>query len=297
MNDTDRKAEDLINNRFAKAIRIAVSHTLKAVEKERDNHLRDELNQEARVLVLRYAGIMDGWGFGRLARFATQTDNDEAQIQLLVINQLKIDLAQILERSRTESESSFHIIEKFGLEPVDYAQEDRIIEQVDRREEVNTIRLLYPTLARNVIDGMTQAEIAEENGTSERWIRYKIASEKKAFLTGVIRHKGLVITGDESIDELVEAYEFLTASRPSERLRSNNPVRNGHRPIRGQAWNREWCKDCREECNAMGETKPEMCRCCFNTYGESKTSKRGKRQESNESVEAALQLINNNERS
>jgi hypothetical protein len=145
----------------------------------------------------------------------------------LLARQLRISLAQIVTRQIEHNAQHFSLesLDTFisedddnpADEPADYEWEDRCIAAVDNSRESQRFHRLYPTLAKNVLDGLTQAEIAQELGIGHATVERRIAKEKHQFLIDSVMSRGLKMEGDETDDELQEAYEFLNHNR-DERL-------------------------------------------------------------------------------
>jgi hypothetical protein len=208
--DQDRRAERVLD-RFAIPMGLAVSQVMRDRCMESDSSLRDELEQEARVLVITYAGLLRGWHSGKLNNWTAEAKGDEEQINLLVTNSLKMDLGQILGRQLQKGDRlvSLDLMLEQGIDPADNHWEDRVTDHIDNRSQGRRYRELYPTLARNVLDGFTQEEIAEADGVDARTVRRHIAKEKRAFLLDFVQRRGLTVDGDETMEELTEAYENL----------------------------------------------------------------------------------------
>jgi hypothetical protein len=173
----------------------------------------DDLREEAIVLVVTYAGYNDesSWGSGRLSKWETQTKNDEDQISRLLGKQLRIDLTQIVSRYLSD-ETDLVSLSNPHLENVltGLDMEDQVIDKADRERESRTVRKNYPTFARSVLDGFTQEEIATELKVTSRTVRNRIAAEKRAYLIDYVTRHGLRCEGDETIEELSEAYNNLS---------------------------------------------------------------------------------------
>lgn len=206
---TEDQAEAALR-RFSSPMRLAVAEVLGNYDLQDDYYLRDELEQLARIHVVTYAGLMPGWQSGKLAEWTELAEGDEEQIRLLMTKQLKLALYQSVERQRAKQTVSLDMLLEYDLEPIDYNQEDRMIERMDNRAAEAEYRRLYPTLSRSVLDGMTQAEIAEAAGITDRWVRTLIAKEKREFLIAYVQRRGLQVEGDETIEDLTEAYGYLT---------------------------------------------------------------------------------------
>jgi len=211
---TEDRAEATLR-RFSSPMRLAVAEVLGSYDLQDDYYLRDELEQLARIHVVTYAGLMPGWQSGKLSEWAEVAEGDEEQIRLLLTKQLKLALYQSVERERAKQTVSLDMLLEYDLEPIDYDQEDRMIERIDNRTTEAEYRGLYPTLSRNVLDGMTQLEIAAELGVAHITVKRLVAKEKREFLMAYVQRRGLSVEGDETLDELAEAYEYLTAGRDS----------------------------------------------------------------------------------
>lgn len=178
-------------------------------------HFREDLRQDAKIRVLTYAGLMDGWGYDRLFRWVKATHGQDNQVKALLAKQLRIDLAQIVSRQvgktdgKTMPDSLDQIIED-EVEPVDELFEDRVLDIVVGSN--TDMHDKYPWLSLNVLDGFTQDQIAEANDVSRRTVIRKINREKYAFLIGYVRRQGLRTEGDETMAELEEAYGYLKAA-------------------------------------------------------------------------------------
>ena len=195
-------------------MRLAVAQILRDHDLEDDYYARNELEQQARIFVITYAGLMPGWQSGKLAEWTKRAGGDEKQIRLLMANQLKLALSQVLCRQSDSRVISLDEILESGLEPVERDTEDQAERTADQLEAAR-YRELYPTLALNVFDGLTQAEIAAADGVTRRAVEYRIAKEKRAFLMAYLARRGLAVEGGETIEELTEAYGYFTDGRLS----------------------------------------------------------------------------------
>jgi CRP-like cAMP-binding protein len=210
--DLDTQARNVLE-RFGSQIIWVVDSVANSFDLE--PHFRDDLKQDAKIRVLTYADLMEGWGHGRLFRWVKKTQGEENQVKALLARQLRIDLSQIVSRQvgktdgLTMPDSLDEMIEE-GDEPVDELFETRVLDLVVGSETDMHDR--YPWLSLNVLDGYTQDQIAEANGVSRRTVIRKIGREKYAFLISYVKRQGLRIEGDETMAELEEAYGYLKAA-------------------------------------------------------------------------------------
>jgi hypothetical protein len=187
-------------------------------------YYRDEVEQEARVLLISYADLFDTpvWGHGDLTKMETLAKGQETEIKSLVARQLRINLSQIIARQITRDGvfrmDSLEEMQEDGYEPSDEGkQENTTVDDLDNGQENDRLHRLFPTLARNVLDNMTQAEIAEADGVGHATVERRIAREKEAFkadqersrLIAQIQEAGLHTNGSETLAELQEAAEYL----------------------------------------------------------------------------------------
>jgi hypothetical protein len=172
----------------------------------------DDLREEAIVLVITYAGYNDEASDGskRLAKWIKDANGDDDQVQHFLARQLRIDLSRIVGRY-LKDETDLVSLSNPNLENVlaGLDMEDVVIDRADRERESRSVRKSYPTFARSVLDGLTQEEIAAELKVTSRTVRNRITTEKRAYLIDFVTRHGLCCEGDETIGELVEAYNNL----------------------------------------------------------------------------------------
>jgi hypothetical protein len=173
----------------------------------------DDLREEAIVLVVTYAGYNDvpSDGSKRLDKWTDVTNGDEDQISRLLGKQLRLDLTRIVSRY-LKDETDLVSLSNPHLENVltGLDMEDQVINKADRDRESRNVRKNYPAFAKNILDGFTQEEIALDMGVSLSTVKRRISAEKRAYLIDYVTRHGLRCEGDETIEELSEAYNNLT---------------------------------------------------------------------------------------
>jgi hypothetical protein len=173
----------------------------------------DDLREEAIVLVITYAGYNDEASDGskRLAKWIKDANGDDDQVQHFLARQLRIDLSRIVGRY-LKDETDLVSLSNPNLENVlaGLDMEDHVIDKADRDRESRNVRKNYPAFAKNILDGFTQEEIALDMGVSLSTVKRRITAEKRAYLIDFVTRHGLRCEGDETIEELSEAYNNLT---------------------------------------------------------------------------------------
>ncbi|HYS44062.1 MAG TPA: hypothetical protein VEM32_08795 [Geobacteraceae bacterium] len=203
--------------RFGPQIRGAVQSVGTSFGLRRDDY--PDLRREAEILVAAYAGLMNrpARGGGRLAKWETAASGNEARVKAFLAAQLRIDLSQVVSRRIEKENGGYQVLSleelaEAGEDLVSKLQEKAQINNADGELEYLRLRRLYPAFSRNVLDGYTQAEIAEADNAGLRTVERRIAEEKRAFLLEYTTSRGLVAEGDETIAELLEARGYLKAS-------------------------------------------------------------------------------------
>lgn len=209
-------------SRFGPQLRWTVQSVVTSFELSHQEY--EELRQIAEILVITYAGLMSKptWGAGRLGKWA-DIASDESQVKHLLARQLRIDLTQIVTRQIDHNAKHFQLTSLDTLiseddntpgdEPGDFEWEDRVIATVDNSRESKRLHRLYPEFTMNTVEGFTQAEIAEKTGIPLRTVKRRIANQKHQFLVDSCTRRGLKTEGDETDEELQEAYDYLTQYR------------------------------------------------------------------------------------
>lgn len=205
--------------RFGPQLRWTVQSVVTSFELSHQEYV--ELRQIAETLVVTYASLMDkpSWGFGLLNKWTFDASGDEDQIKHLLAKQLRLNLTQVVARQIEHNAQHFQLTsldllisdddDDPGDEPADYEWESRVINAIDNGAESKRLHRLYPTFAKSAVDGYSNEEIADELGIHRNTVANRIAKEKHQFLVDSVTRKGLKVEGDETDDELQEAYDYL----------------------------------------------------------------------------------------
>jgi hypothetical protein len=169
----------------------------------------EDAEQDARLLVLSYAGLVPGGRHeGTLTTIEREGEYDEIRIKRILATQLKLDLSQnygrILHR-RVPVMSSEILPEQ--LHP-SYTMEDVILGHLD----ADQLRLDFPYLTARYLDGLTERQIAENQGVHRNTVSNRVAKERDVFLVNFLKSRGVNVVGDETAEELLEAYGYLKAA-------------------------------------------------------------------------------------
>jgi hypothetical protein len=135
----------------------------------------DDATQEARLLVLSYAGIVHGRLHGRLAEWERLTLGDERRTKAMLGAQLHRDMHQIFGRRVDKGEAISLEALPVDDEPV-HTPEDGWIAHIDAERYV---RREYPCLAMLAYDELPEDIIARKRGRSLRTIQRLIANERE----------------------------------------------------------------------------------------------------------------------
>jgi len=198
--------------RFAPQLRWVVDSVIQSFELE--PHFKDDVRQEAQVLLMSYAGLFDEpqWGDGRLAKFEAQAGSDESQVKALVGRQLRIDLAQNTSRMiHRNGEHSMHesldrIRDEYDREPQCGPGETYNVETPPADPAVNYDEVMatladpgtrylrrfveeFPFLAMQAIGEMSVDDIRKKAGVSRRTAMYRLAQERE-LLTPLWEYEG-----------------------------------------------------------------------------------------------------------
>ena len=197
--------------RFRKQIDGAVKTVAFAFELPQNGIAKEDVMAEAEALVMIYAGLVETkvWGYGRLEAW---DNGNESETQAMLAAHLKKDLAQIIARKLVNEPDVVAYDPLIGSktkEPHKEGWEKGKAAAMDNKEERERVRAGFPLFGRNVLDGITQSKISEETGIPLRTIERRISAEKRAYLIDFVTRHGLRVEGDETIEELVEAYENL----------------------------------------------------------------------------------------
>lgn len=169
----------------------------------------EDAAQEASILVLSYAGLVPGGRHaGMLAGWERITGGAEDQVKRLVANELRLDLSEMYGREYSKQEPSVPLDSLPDSRHPSVTFEDRALNRVDTEQ----LRLDFPYLTARYLNGLTESEIAEAEGVSRSTVTRRVAKERDVFLVNFLTSRGLVVEGDESAEELLEAYGHLKAA-------------------------------------------------------------------------------------
>ncbi len=197
--------------RFRKQIDGAVKTVAFAFELPQNGIAKEDVMAEAEALVMIYAGLVETkvWGYGRLEAW---DNGNESETQAMLAAHLKKDLAQIIARKLVNEPDVVAYDPLIGSktkEPHKEGWEKGKAAAMDNKAERERVRANYPTFAMQVLDGKAVQDIAEMLGVHRNTVTNRVAAEKRAYLIDFVTRHGLRVEGDETIEELVEAYENL----------------------------------------------------------------------------------------
>jgi hypothetical protein len=173
----------------------------------------DDLQQEASIRLVTYAGLMPGWMSGALKKWQEEAKDLEAVVSYNLKIALRQYAARYLEKTypRDEIPLSLDYLASVGKEPAVEGWEDAVIERVDTERDM---RRRYPLLAARALDDMSNEQMAKREGVSLATIERRIAKEKhRAELTKYLTDGGLRVEGNETVKELEEAAGYLRAAQ------------------------------------------------------------------------------------
>ena len=158
---------------YDSVVKNVVRHIVLTFEPNVD---RDDATQEARLLLMSYAGILPGRHNGVLTSI-----EQAAHPRALLATQLRLDLYDVIGKrlSRIPPTYSLNEVIEKEADPLDEYLEDRIIERVDAERDIYS---RYPYLTMVILDGMTHLEDANHAGVSERTVLNRLAEEKARFI-------------------------------------------------------------------------------------------------------------------
>lgn len=165
----------------------------------------DDVEQEAKMLVLSYAGFISGRHFGKLVDINMNAGGTESRILGITSTQLRLDLLQKYgrESDRKENTVSLDSLSEANHPGVSY--DDRALDHVDE----DLIRKDFPYLSLRYFDGVSERALAKQLGVSLSTISRRTSAEKESFLIRRLVNAGLVVEGDEEVPELMEAYGYV----------------------------------------------------------------------------------------
>lgn len=157
--------------RYASQIRRAAEYAVRIVPGVE----RDDALQEARFLLLSYAGLLSSPSrhFGTLSHIE-ETARDAPAV---VISQLKEDLVQMFSRAAEPQHSVFDEEDDPRMTPGD--KKGHHISKMDLQREMPRLTNEYPTIIAMVFQGRTEVEIAEERGITHQAVSAQLARERK----------------------------------------------------------------------------------------------------------------------
>jgi hypothetical protein len=168
----ERKARRVLN-RFSRQIdhaaRVAVDRFSPKVE-------TDDAKQEASLLVLSYAGLVQGRLSGQLDRWTKFAGGDERRIRGFLGKQLMLDVQQVFGRQLEHDVTGVSLENLPPSREPSCSPEDGWIARIDQERYV---RKEYPYLAMLALDEMTEAEMSAETGVPDRTIRRRLAEERR----------------------------------------------------------------------------------------------------------------------
>jgi hypothetical protein len=209
---------------YAPQVRWTVDYVMDRFELE--SAFKDDIRQEAEILLITYAGLINRHVAyeGQLHRWAKKVDNDPVRLKAIVGYNLRVNLAKYASRMihRTGDESMHPRLDIGDAERGEYPLWDKALYrpkyllpssdsfiQVSNGMTEQEIRENYPYLALLILDGLTWRQIRDKRPEGKQVSRATVArrfsTEKRRFLEDLITSKGLIVEGDESLDELAEA--------------------------------------------------------------------------------------------
>jgi hypothetical protein len=195
-------------DRFSRVINRVITSIM--VNLELPSQTREDIHQDASILLLSYAGVIEGIHHKKLFEIENLCEDDETRIETLISETLKHDLNQRILRELNKqlpfTDESLDMIVESSREP-GYLED--VIDQMDETR----LRQRYPEFVMFVIDGLTQEAIAEIQKISIDTVQRRIFGQKRSFLLTRVKQCGIVVEGDESIDELEEAYQHAQVVR------------------------------------------------------------------------------------
>lgn len=158
---------------YASVVKNVTRHIVTTFE---PNVEYDDANQEAKLLLMSYAGILPGRHNGLLARFEAAK-----YPRALLATQLRLDMYDLIGKrlSRIPPTYSLNEIIEKEADPLDEYLEDRIIERIDAERDVYS---KYPYLTMTVLDNLSHREVANHMGVSKRTVYSRIIEERERFI-------------------------------------------------------------------------------------------------------------------
>lgn len=196
-------------DRFAPQLRWIIDSIRSSFELP--EHEIDDLRQEANILLMSYAGLMPGTHYGALAEIETSVNGDEKQVRHVLAFRLRKDLTQQVSRAQRRlinvSDTTIDDLLTSGDEPECESYEREYFEMLDE----SRMREKYPEFAMQTFDNKSIADIMAATENSRATVFRRIDAQKRSFISAKLRSKGLVVEGDETLEELEEALQHLNA--------------------------------------------------------------------------------------
>lgn len=168
----------------------------------------EDAEQDARMLILSYAGLAHsqyGRGHvGSLDELERRAKINGTSLHNLLASQLRLDLSRHYGREAEKQVPTTSLDALPENHHPSYSITDEISGDIDAEQ--------YPFLYAHYHDRFTGEEIAEAANVSRRTVVRRIDKEKRTYLISYVKKAGLVVEGDETTDELVEAYGHLKAA-------------------------------------------------------------------------------------
>lgn len=175
---TDPNADELLR-RFHNCIEQVSWLMIRSFE---PLHLEyEDVKAEANILICVYAGLMPSMYSGHegiLPQLVEAVEGDGERLQALMSEQLRRDLTKHYARESVKRIAALDIDnlpERLVHNDEDF--ESRTISQMLLRTEM---RERYPYLCKKYLDDITEQEIADDEGTPYRTVKYRVAAEKQA---------------------------------------------------------------------------------------------------------------------
>jgi DNA-binding transcriptional ArsR family regulator len=188
-------------DRFAPQIRWVTDSVMQSFDLE--YHFRDDVRQEAEILVITYAGLLDFRvaRFGQLLRWEAEVSGDESRIKSILAYNLRINLAEnisrLIHRNGDESmhDSLDRIREAFDSEPQSGPGETFNTAEPPEEPSVNYDDAMaaladpgsrylrrfvkeFPFLAMQAIGELPISEMRKRSGLTRPQVTYKLKVER-----------------------------------------------------------------------------------------------------------------------
>lgn len=163
---TDAYARRVLS-RFRTQIRNAANAAVKEFSPRVEYQ---DVEQEAKILVLSYAGILGGWQSGILSKMEDSADD----VNRMLADTLTRNVKQVM--ARQVSHDSLVNIDELpeDMHPL-CLMDDELADYVDRKRDFLD---KYPTLTKVYLQDVPENELAESEGITDRALRYRLEAEK-----------------------------------------------------------------------------------------------------------------------